>query len=135
MPLHLTHLTLPCSTLPYALPLKALLANIASLYAVYHGPKGLQTIAQRVNGMASVLAAGAQKLGHGVPNKPFFDTVAITVGDAKKVRTCGSAADMGWGGVGFWGVGLQMGRWGWGGMRCAFGNTVAITVGDAKVLW
>lgn len=80
---------------PVCPPPQALLANIASLYAVYHGPKGLQTIAQRVNGMASVLAAGAQKLGHGVPNKPFFDTVAITVGDAKKVRTCGSAADMG----------------------------------------
>lgn len=44
-------------------PPQALLANIAALYAVYHGPEGLKTIASRVNGMACILAAGAQKLG------------------------------------------------------------------------
>ena len=65
---------------------QALLANIASLYAVYHGPEGLKTIAQRCNGLASVLSAGAKKLGLGVPSKPFFDTVAVTVSDANKVR-------------------------------------------------
>ena len=64
---------------------QALLANIASLYAVYHGPEGLRAIAARVNGLAAVLAEGAKKLRHGVPAKPFFDTVAITVGDAAKV--------------------------------------------------
>jgi glycine dehydrogenase len=58
---------------------QALLANIAALYAVYHGPEGLKTIATRVNGLASLLAEGAKRLGHGVPNKAFFDTVAITV--------------------------------------------------------
>mmetsp|Transcript_32983 Transcript_32983/g.72931 ORF Transcript_32983/g.72931 Transcript_32983/m.72931 type:complete len:1042 (+) Transcript_32983:156-3281(+) len=63
---------------------QALLANIAALYAVYHGPEGLKTIAQRVNGLSAVLAAGAKKLGHSVPSKPFFDTVSITVGDANK---------------------------------------------------
>ena len=36
--------------------------------------------------MASVLAAGAKKLGHSVPSKPFFDTVSITVGDAAKIQ-------------------------------------------------
>ena len=65
---------------------QALLANIASLYAVYHGPEGLKTIAQRCNGLASVLSAGAKKLGLAVPSKPFFDTVAITVPDASKVH-------------------------------------------------
>ena len=64
---------------------QALLANIASLYAVYHGPEGLKTIAARCNGLAAVLAAGAKKLGHAVPSKPFFDTVAVTVPDASKV--------------------------------------------------
>jgi len=64
---------------------QALLANMAALYAVYHGPEGLKTIAARVNGLACVLAAGAKKLGHGTPSAPFFDTVAITVGDAAKV--------------------------------------------------
>ena len=38
--------------------MQALLANIAAMYAVYHGPDGLNKIAQRVNGLAAVLAAG-----------------------------------------------------------------------------
>lgn len=37
---------------------QALLANIAAMYAVYHGPEGLKRIATRVNGLAGVLAAG-----------------------------------------------------------------------------
>lgn len=59
---------------------------MAALYAVYHGPEGLKTIAHRVNGLASVFAAGAAKLGHTVPSAPFFDTVSVTVkdGDADK---------------------------------------------------
>jgi hypothetical protein len=42
---------------------QALLANISALYGVYHGPKGLTEIADRVHGLASTLAAGAKKLG------------------------------------------------------------------------
>jgi glycine dehydrogenase len=38
---------------------QALLANIAAMYAVYHGPAGLKEISTRVNGLASVLAEGA----------------------------------------------------------------------------
>ncbi|KAL4527675.1 hypothetical protein Ndes2526B_g08646 [Nannochloris sp. 'desiccata'] len=64
---------------------QALLANIAAMYGVYHGPKGLVEIADRVHGMAAVLAAGAKKLGLSVPSAPFFDTVSITVADAGKV--------------------------------------------------
>ena len=37
---------------------QALLANISAMYAVYHGPKGLATIAERVNGLACILAEG-----------------------------------------------------------------------------
>ncbi len=37
---------------------QALLANIAAMYAVYHGPGGLETIATRTHGLASILAAG-----------------------------------------------------------------------------
>lgn len=59
--------------------LQALLANIAALYAVYHGPAGLLTIAQRANGLAAVLVEGAKRLGLGIPTQPFFDTVAIKV--------------------------------------------------------
>ncbi|DBA67740.1 hypothetical protein WJX79_010544 [Trebouxia sp. C0005] len=64
---------------------QALLANISAMYAVYHGPKGLATIAERVNGLACVLAEGSRKLGHKVSSEPFFDTVRIDVGDADKV--------------------------------------------------
>ncbi|KIY91697.1 glycine dehydrogenase [Monoraphidium neglectum] len=64
---------------------QALLANISALYGVYHGPKGLTEIADRVHGLASTLAAGAKKLGLQVGAAPFFDTVAITVPSADKV--------------------------------------------------
>ena len=50
------------------------------MYAAYHGPEGLKRIATRVHGLAAVLAEGAKKLGLGVPDKPFFDTVTIKVG-------------------------------------------------------
>ncbi|CAL5222662.1 g5059 [Coccomyxa viridis] len=64
---------------------QALLANIAAMYAVYHGPDGLDKIATRISGLASVLAVGAKKLGHKVGDLPFFDTVRIDVGDADKI--------------------------------------------------
>ena len=65
---------------------QALLANIAAMYGVYHGPEGLKTIASRVHGLACTLAAGAQKLGLNVGPNPFFDTVCIHVHDAQKVH-------------------------------------------------
>lgn len=64
---------------------QALLANIAALYGVYHGPKGLVEIADRVHGLAATFAAGARKLGLKVTDAPFFDTVAVGVADADKV--------------------------------------------------
>ncbi len=64
---------------------QALLANISVLYAIYHGPKGLQTIADRVHGLAGLLATGAKELGHKVEQSHFFDTVRINVGNADKV--------------------------------------------------
>lgn len=59
---------------------------MAAMYAVYHGPEGLKTIAQRVHGLAGVFAAGLKKLGTvEVQNLPFFDTVAVKCGDAKAI--------------------------------------------------
>ncbi|HEX4124681.1 MAG TPA: aminomethyl-transferring glycine dehydrogenase, partial [Tepidisphaeraceae bacterium] len=58
---------------------QVLLAVIAGMYAVYHGPHGLRKIAQRVHGMASALSAAIQKLGHTVTDWPFFDTLRIRV--------------------------------------------------------
>eukprot|EP00884_Botryococcus_braunii_P013742 jgi/Botrbrau1/22369/Bobra.0002s0046.1 len=61
---------------------QALLANIAAMYAVYHGPDGLKKIATRVNGLASLLAEGAKKLGLEVGKGPIFDTVKVKVPSA-----------------------------------------------------
>ncbi|KAG9455700.1 hypothetical protein H6P81_000208 [Aristolochia fimbriata] len=65
---------------------QALLANMAAMYAVYHGPEGLKAIAQRVHGLAGVFAQGLKKLGTvEVQELPFFDTVKIKCADAKAI--------------------------------------------------
>jgi glycine dehydrogenase len=56
---------------------QVLLAIMASMYAVYHGPEGLRAIARRVRGLALALAEGARRLGHRVAATPFFDTVRV----------------------------------------------------------
>jgi glycine dehydrogenase len=80
---------------------QALLANMASMYAVYHGPEGLKNIAERIHRLTKILAAGLEKLGFTVgqasrlsPSKSenqkevrqagslsYFDTITITLGD------------------------------------------------------
>lgn len=59
---------------------QVLLANIASMYAVYHGPKGLTEIAQRVHSFTAILALGLTKLGYSVEQQHFFDTLSIKTG-------------------------------------------------------
>ncbi|WP_277187423.1 aminomethyl-transferring glycine dehydrogenase [Caballeronia sp. BR00000012568055] len=59
---------------------QALLAIMASMYAVYHGPQGLKKIALRVNRVASILAAGLKKLGYTLANETFFDTITVESG-------------------------------------------------------
>ncbi|ERH53599.1 glycine dehydrogenase [Ectopseudomonas chengduensis] len=59
---------------------QVLLANIASMYAVYHGPQGLIEIAQRVHSFTAILALGLTKLGHSVEQQHFFDTLSIKTG-------------------------------------------------------
>src|SRR5262249_54759365 len=56
---------------------QALLANVASFYAVYHGPGGIRAIAERVHAMAASLAHGLRSLGVTVSRPRFFDTVRI----------------------------------------------------------
>lgn len=60
---------------------QVLLAVIASMYAVYHGPEGLTDIARRIHRRAAVLAAGLGKLGFAPRSDAFFDTVSVNVGD------------------------------------------------------
>ncbi|MDF3844510.1 aminomethyl-transferring glycine dehydrogenase [Pseudomonas citronellolis] len=59
---------------------QVLLANIASLYAVYHGPEGLKRIAQRVHRLTAILAAGLFAKGLKRVNAHFFDTLTLEVG-------------------------------------------------------
>nr|WP_136475451.1 aminomethyl-transferring glycine dehydrogenase [Pseudomonas sp. DG56-2] len=56
---------------------QVLLANIASMYAVYHGPEGLRQIARRVHRLTSILVQGLQQLGHRIEQASFFDTVSV----------------------------------------------------------
>ncbi len=62
---------------------QALLANMASLYACYHGTEGLKKIAQRVHTLTEILAAGLAKLGYVVSTAARFDTLRINLGDKK----------------------------------------------------
>src|SRR5450631_4478747 len=59
---------------------QVLLAVIASMYAVYHGPEGLTQIARSVHRRASVLAAGLRRLGFALQSEAFFDTVTVEMG-------------------------------------------------------
>lgn len=59
---------------------QALLAIMASMYAVYHGPQGLKRIAQRVNRVAAIVAVGAKQLGYTLVNESFFDTLTFEAG-------------------------------------------------------
>jgi glycine dehydrogenase len=70
---------------------QVLLAIIASMYAVYHGPAGLKRIAQRVHGLAALLASGLRKLGKDVAPEPFFDTVLVRNVDAAAVLAAAEA--------------------------------------------
>ncbi|ELY1985515.1 aminomethyl-transferring glycine dehydrogenase [Vibrio harveyi] len=59
---------------------QALLANMASFYAVYHGAEGLRTIARRAHHMTAILAAGLTKGGFELAHNSFFDTITINTG-------------------------------------------------------
>ncbi|EGR0245752.1 aminomethyl-transferring glycine dehydrogenase [Vibrio parahaemolyticus] len=60
---------------------QALLANMASFYAVYHGAEGLRTIARRTHHMTAILAAGLTKGGFELAHNSFFDTITINTGE------------------------------------------------------
>ena len=73
---------------------QALLAIMASMYACYHGPDGLTTIARRVHRLTATLAAGLRRLGVDVPTTAFFDTITVRVADAAAVHAAARAAGM-----------------------------------------
>ena len=70
---------------------QALLANVAAMYAVYHGPQGLRGIASRVHALTSDLVHALRSAGHTVVNAAWFDTVTV-VADVQAVRAKAEAA-------------------------------------------
>src|SRR5579862_4967389 len=64
---------------------QALLANMASMYAVYHGPEGLKKIAQRVYLLTRLLAGGLKESGHRIVADNFFDTFCVEVANHDEI--------------------------------------------------
>jgi glycine dehydrogenase len=58
---------------------QALLANVAAMYAAYHGPEGLRAIANRVHTHATTIAGSLRAAGHTIVHDSFFDTVLVRV--------------------------------------------------------
>ncbi len=65
---------------------QALLANIAAMYAVYHGPNGLRNIAKRVALLTQTLANTLEERGYELVNEYFFDTIVVKVDDVNPIR-------------------------------------------------
>uniref|UniRef100_A0A674MPZ6 glycine dehydrogenase (aminomethyl-transferring) n=1 Tax=Takifugu rubripes TaxID=31033 RepID=A0A674MPZ6_TAKRU len=63
---------------------QALLANMAAMFALYHGPQGLKHIAKRTHSATLILAEGLKRAGHRLHSDMFFDTLKITCGVAAK---------------------------------------------------
>ena len=70
---------------------QALLAIVASMYAVYHGPEGLKKIAQRIHLLACILAEGLKRLGYEITSMPFFDTVQVQLKETSLEQILGRA--------------------------------------------
>jgi glycine dehydrogenase len=73
---------------------QALLANMAAMYAVYHGPDGLKNIAKRVTVLTNALAEELEAEGFELLHKNFFDTIVIKVPNADAVRQKAEAAQL-----------------------------------------
>ena len=72
---------------------QVLLAVMAGMYAVYHGPEGLKYIAQKVHNGAATLASALEKLGFEQINDTYFDTIAIKT-DATKIKFLAEAKEV-----------------------------------------
>ncbi len=72
---------------------QVLLAVMASMYAVYHGPEGLRKIARRIHALSVLLALGLKKLGYAIGPEPFFDTLRVRVSPAEAPRLLAAARE------------------------------------------
>jgi len=73
---------------------QALLANIAAMYAVYHGPDGLKNIAKRVAALAQALGETLEQAGFKLHSKNFFDTITVVTDKTASVRKGAEAKGM-----------------------------------------
>ena len=74
---------------------QVLLAIMAGMYAVYHGPRGLESMALRLHRLARCLAEGLKRLGHDIGDEPFFDTVQVKPQGALAVDVLSAAWERG----------------------------------------
>jgi glycine dehydrogenase len=72
---------------------QALLAVMASMYAVYHGPDEIRRIALRVHRLTALLAEGLRELGHTVSTRHFFDTITVETGNATEFIMAAARAE------------------------------------------
>jgi len=72
---------------------QVLLAVMASMYAVYHGPEGLRRIAERVHGFAVVLAEGLRRMSYKLGSEPFFDTIHVRPDEHSGKRVLAAAQE------------------------------------------
>ncbi len=71
---------------------QALLANMAAMYAVFHGPKGLKNIAERITLLTSSLAEGLEESGYELLNKNYFDTITLKIDNREKLEAISQRA-------------------------------------------
>ncbi len=73
---------------------QALLAIMAGMYGVYHGPSGIRRIAQNIHRAATIVDEELKSLGYSQTNQVYFDTLKVKVDSASKVRTLAEAAEI-----------------------------------------
>ncbi|ABO24928.1 aminomethyl-transferring glycine dehydrogenase [Shewanella loihica] len=73
---------------------QVLLANMASFYAVFHGPQGLKIIADRIHRLADIFAAGLKAKGVELVNNTWFDTVSFKVADSAAAQARAIAGEV-----------------------------------------
>ncbi len=92
---------------------QALLANMAAMYTVYHGPDGLKAIATQIHRRTVDLATGLDALGYGRLEAPYFDTLYVVTESAAAIQQAG------------WQVGINLRRFGQSALGIALNETTA----------
>ncbi|MBA2242622.1 MAG: aminomethyl-transferring glycine dehydrogenase, partial [Chthoniobacterales bacterium] len=87
---------------------QVLLAVIASMYAVYHGPRGLKSIAERVHRLTNLLAQGLRRLNCDVADVPFFDAIRVASADREQILNSARKAGYNLRDLGADGVGIAL---------------------------